>query len=217
MAITCVSKYLTDFWISTSGFEGTIWISKLELQDRLLESLTDGQYDEWVSCMERLSAHPSHKREKDFINTYRKPLSSQNVQKVFPPVLLEPDGRQSVKVEGKGRPSNPWSCTNVYYCTIVLIIHYAYYLYLIFDCSLSEEDSPWDRNSQNAGERPLWHKWKGLGLLLTHPGSGVYYLSPPTRRLARDGGHPGDCDGVRGNGTGGCTEMGSCYGNCCFG
>lgn len=81
-------------------FSGTEWISKRELEQKMLENITDELYDEWVSCMSRLATHPNHEKEKEFILSYRKPLSGQ-LQKEAPPILLEPDGTQSVKIESK--------------------------------------------------------------------------------------------------------------------
>jgi hypothetical protein len=77
---------------------GTTWLSKEELESRLLEKISDKQYSEWETCMERLSAHPKRDKELEFIKSYRKPLAKQAVKDEVPPVTLEPDGRKSCYV-----------------------------------------------------------------------------------------------------------------------
>jgi len=84
---------------STNSLSGSVWISKEELEGKLLEKINDEMYKEWVACMDRLASHPRVEKEVEFLKLYRKPLSTQNLQKTFPPVLLEPDGKRSVKVE----------------------------------------------------------------------------------------------------------------------
>jgi len=97
--LNALSTSPSDAETNETTFSGTVWISKEELQDRILETLSDAQYNEWVNCMDRLANHHRHAREKEFIESFRKPLSGQVVQKTLPPVLLEADGKQSVKVE----------------------------------------------------------------------------------------------------------------------
>lgn len=77
---------------------GTKWISKEDLETRLLEKINDVQYNEWVNTMDRLVGHKHFEKEFEFIKQYRVPLSSQSLTREFPPLTLEADGTKSVTI-----------------------------------------------------------------------------------------------------------------------
>lgn len=87
---------------STSNeFGGSAWITKDELEKRILEFISDELYNEFINLLERLVSHPRGGRELEFIKSFRKDLASQSRRKALPQVTLEPDGKQSVTVECK--------------------------------------------------------------------------------------------------------------------
>ncbi|ODM97247.1 28S ribosomal protein S9, mitochondrial [Orchesella cincta] len=81
-----------------SALSGSVWITKDELESRLLEKITDQMYSEWIACLERIAVHSKRDKELEFIQAYRKPLAVQTKASELPPITLEPDGRKSVHV-----------------------------------------------------------------------------------------------------------------------
>ncbi|CAL8110133.1 unnamed protein product [Orchesella dallaii] len=84
--------------VEDDSFSGSTWISKEDLETRLLEKITDQMYSEWLACFERIVAHPKKDKELEFIKAYRKPLAVQSKTSELLPITLEPDGRKSVHV-----------------------------------------------------------------------------------------------------------------------
>jgi hypothetical protein len=80
---------------------GTVWISKEDLEERLMEKLSDKQYAEWISCMDKIAQHSEREKEITFLKGYRKNLTKQTKEADTIPVILEPDGRKSCYVPGK--------------------------------------------------------------------------------------------------------------------
>jgi hypothetical protein len=66
-----------------------------------MEKLSDKQYSEWTSCMERIAQHPQREKEINFIKGYRIPIGQQTTSEDLPLVTLEPDGRKSCFVPRK--------------------------------------------------------------------------------------------------------------------
>jgi small subunit ribosomal protein S9 len=79
-------------------FAATAWISKEELEKRILEYISDDLYNELINCLERLATHPRGGREVEYLKTFRRTLVVQKLKSSLPEVTLEPDGTQSVTV-----------------------------------------------------------------------------------------------------------------------
>lgn len=83
-----------------SILEGSDWLPKMDLEERLLEKITDEWYEQWIQSFNRLVAHPLFAKEKEFILSYRKPLATETAASTLYPVTLESDGTRSVEVKG---------------------------------------------------------------------------------------------------------------------
>lgn len=71
----------------------SVWITKDELEQSLVEKLTDLEYDNFKLVMERIVSSPYSYRCKDFIEKYRKPLASQRFALEIPKPSYDQDGR----------------------------------------------------------------------------------------------------------------------------
>lgn len=72
----------------------------MALEAKVVESLSDRDYDSFVNVMDRLSSLPYSYRVKDFIMEYRKVLMSHSkTYDAIKPQISE-DGRQFVTVYG---------------------------------------------------------------------------------------------------------------------
>ncbi|CAG7836911.1 unnamed protein product [Allacma fusca] len=84
---------------STSFINGTVWIGKEVLENRLFEKITDVQYSEWMNTLERIITHRHVEREIEYLKQFRVPLARTSLVEQVPPVLLQPDGSKVVTVE----------------------------------------------------------------------------------------------------------------------
>lgn len=80
---------------------GTQWISKDQLELRLVEQIKDIEYNNFVNAMTRLANHPYSYRVKDFINNYRWSLLNQTVTLEIPKPQVDQDGRSFITVYGE--------------------------------------------------------------------------------------------------------------------
>jgi len=77
---------------------GSNWIDKITLEQKVVETLLDRDYNNFIAAMERLASLPYSYKVKDFIMKYRKPMSSQTqTYEAITPQVGE-DGRQFVTV-----------------------------------------------------------------------------------------------------------------------
>ncbi|XP_049876964.1 28S ribosomal protein S9, mitochondrial [Pectinophora gossypiella] len=72
------------------------WLSKEQLEQSLVEKLTDLEYDNFKVVMERLVSLPYSYRSKEFIEKYRKPLASQKFALEIPKPGYDDEGRAFV-------------------------------------------------------------------------------------------------------------------------
>lgn len=75
---------------------GSEWLKKEDLQNSLVETLSEGEYENFVQIMERLADHTYSAAIKDFILKHRKPLmeSSMSFEPAEPQVDV--DGRKFI-------------------------------------------------------------------------------------------------------------------------
>ncbi|XP_029167086.1 28S ribosomal protein S9, mitochondrial [Nylanderia fulva] len=84
---------------------GFTWLSKKDMEDKLLETLQDMEYNYFITSLERLCEHPLSKRETDFIMKYRKILISHSNEITIPPLEHDSTGRPYITVKNCIRKS----------------------------------------------------------------------------------------------------------------
>ncbi|XP_060534967.1 small ribosomal subunit protein uS9m [Cylas formicarius] len=93
-----VSKGLSpdpNLALQSVGFE---WVSKVHLENALMESLSDRDYNTFVNAIQRLSSLPYAYKEKEFIMGYKKALLEQIKLDEIPKPQLDEDGREFISV-----------------------------------------------------------------------------------------------------------------------
>lgn len=80
-----------------SGFK---LLEKPELEKKIVETINDRDYIQFVDAMERLANMPYSYRVKDFILEYRRPLISQTTTFDAPKPKYDEDGRAFVTTYG---------------------------------------------------------------------------------------------------------------------
>lgn len=81
-----------------TGFQ---WIQKLDLEKQLVEVISEKEYNNFISTMERLCSLPYAIRAKDFIFKYRSPLLSATATSEIPKPQYDADGRAYITTYGK--------------------------------------------------------------------------------------------------------------------
>lgn len=76
--------------------DGTLWLNKEELENVLVEKLSDLEYDNFKVVMDRLVSLPYSYRYKEFIDKFRKPLATQKFALEIPKPSYDDDGRAYV-------------------------------------------------------------------------------------------------------------------------
>lgn len=80
---------------------GYRWLDKDALEKKLVETIQDREYDNFVTAIERLSAMPYSYRVKEFIMDYCAPLQKQLKISDVPKPLYDSEGRAYVTTYGK--------------------------------------------------------------------------------------------------------------------
>lgn len=80
---------------------GYQWLQKPVLEKLLVEVITDKEYDQFVSAMERLSSSPYSYRMKDFIMNYTSTLLRKTATSEIPKLQYDEQGRSYITVYGK--------------------------------------------------------------------------------------------------------------------
>lgn len=97
-------KYCISY--DSSVLDGSAWLTKVQLQDEIIEDISDRNYFEYITTMDRLVAHPYSYRAKDFIMKNRRTLSfKENSDPVAIPIVGE-DGRSYVTIHSQYLPAN---------------------------------------------------------------------------------------------------------------
>lgn len=82
------------------NLDGSTWLEKEELQNFIIEDITDRQYVNFVTMMDRLAAHPYSYECKDFIFRYRKQLRTDQKDREITEPKIGADGRRYVTSYG---------------------------------------------------------------------------------------------------------------------
>ncbi|XP_035909371.1 28S ribosomal protein S9, mitochondrial [Anopheles stephensi] len=83
---------------STLDTTGSEWLPKELLEKKIVETISDIEYENFVSAMNRLVSHPLSDRVKGFVYEYRKPLISKLENDTIPTPQHDADGRQYVTI-----------------------------------------------------------------------------------------------------------------------
>lgn len=76
-------------------------MDKEQLEDLLIETITDKQYADFIKMMDRLLAHPYSFRSKEFIMKYRKDMNITRITAMVNKMETLEDGRSSVTINSK--------------------------------------------------------------------------------------------------------------------
>lgn len=91
-----IKKHLTPDANQALATLGMTWLPKAEIENMLVEKLSDRQYNLLISVLERLIQHPYSYRINDFIERFRKPLLMQIGVFDIPKPEYDADGRAYV-------------------------------------------------------------------------------------------------------------------------
>jgi small subunit ribosomal protein S9 len=80
---------------------GSQWISKDQLELRLVETIADIEYSNFVNAITRLANQPYSYRVKDFIDKYRRPMLDHTIVLDIPKPQVDQDGRSFITVYGE--------------------------------------------------------------------------------------------------------------------
>ncbi|GBP07898.1 28S ribosomal protein S9, mitochondrial [Eumeta japonica] len=78
------------------NLDATLWVTKDHLEKLLVEKVSDLKYNNFIGAMDRLVALPYSYRHKEFIEKYRKSLSSQRFALEIPKPNYDENGRAYV-------------------------------------------------------------------------------------------------------------------------
>lgn len=76
------------------------WLSLQQLEDKVVEKVTDKEYQHLLVLLGRLADHPLACKERDFIMTYRNPIPLQSAQIKVPDIEIDNNGRTFSRGEG---------------------------------------------------------------------------------------------------------------------
>lgn len=80
---------------------GTQWMSKDQLELKLVENIREMEYNNFINAITRLANHPYSYRVKDFIDIYCRPLLNQTITLEIPKPQVDQDGRSFITVYGE--------------------------------------------------------------------------------------------------------------------
>lgn len=82
------------------NLSGSTWIDQDKLELMLVETITNIEYTNFVSALDRLANHSYSYRHKDFIEKFRRPLSSSKSIEDIPKPAIDKDGKSVVTTYG---------------------------------------------------------------------------------------------------------------------
>lgn len=81
-----------------TGFQ---WFNKDSLEEKLVETIQDKEYNTFINAIDRLSMMPYSYRVKDFVMGYCSPLIKQLRDAEIPKPMYDSEGRAYVTTYGK--------------------------------------------------------------------------------------------------------------------
>lgn len=100
-----IRKQLTPDPNLALSLEGSTWINKEELQNKFVEELTDSEYNQFVSLMDRIAAHPYSYKIKDIIMSHRKSFMETSMNFKPPEPEIDAAGRAFITTKDCPRKS----------------------------------------------------------------------------------------------------------------
>lgn len=97
----CVSKANKVSFFLFRNLPSSRWLNKDELEEFLLETISDKHYTDFIKTMDRLLAHPYSFRSREFIMNYRKDMGIKKVTARANIKETLEDGRTSVTITSK--------------------------------------------------------------------------------------------------------------------
>jgi len=82
------------------NLNGTRYVTKLELEKTIIETVKDKHYDQFLMCMERLAVHPYSSKEKEFILKFSVPLVAQTLTMEIPQLKYDENKRPYMDATG---------------------------------------------------------------------------------------------------------------------
>uniref|UniRef100_A0A8C3VSN9 Small ribosomal subunit protein uS9m n=1 Tax=Catagonus wagneri TaxID=51154 RepID=A0A8C3VSN9_9CETA len=80
---------------------GSRWLIKEELEEMLVEKLSDQDYTQFIRLLERLSALPGGATEEEFVNRFRRSVPIQSKHQLIEPLQYDEQGKAFSRGEGK--------------------------------------------------------------------------------------------------------------------
>lgn len=95
-SITRLKNFHFEIFNFYRKLDDSAWLTKEQLQDKIIERISDKMYEDFLIMMNRLIAHPYSYHAKDFIMSYRKTLFVQHKGREVIQPKVGPDGRNYV-------------------------------------------------------------------------------------------------------------------------
>ncbi|XP_046435386.1 28S ribosomal protein S9, mitochondrial isoform X1 [Neodiprion fabricii] len=83
----------------------SMWISKAELEQMLMEQLIDRDYNDFVAALERLVQYPGLNQVQDLLTKYSKRRMNQKLKQTIPPLEYNSDDRPFITIPNCMRKS----------------------------------------------------------------------------------------------------------------
>uniref|UniRef100_A0A8C5DJ45 Small ribosomal subunit protein uS9m n=1 Tax=Gouania willdenowi TaxID=441366 RepID=A0A8C5DJ45_GOUWI len=102
---TNLSPYMLTVLVFFSSFGSSRWLTKDELQLRLVENVADQEYERFLRLMERLVVMPHSAALQDMVMQYRHQLETQSTKQTPPQLLMDERGVAYSTAEGHRKTS----------------------------------------------------------------------------------------------------------------
>lgn len=103
------NSFQTTKWLNSSSksfcrkLDDSTWLTKELLENKIIEEITDKQYEDFIAMMNRLLQHPYSYQVKDFIMSYRRNLIVQYKGREIVEPKIGEDGRKYVTTYGNSK------------------------------------------------------------------------------------------------------------------
>jgi len=84
------------------------WLTQNELQNNVVEKVSDKDYQHFVVLMDRLAGHPLSHTQEEFIMKFRKPIDLQSKKLEIPEIEIDSNGRSFARAEGMRKKCRAW-------------------------------------------------------------------------------------------------------------
>ncbi|KAF4016129.1 hypothetical protein G4228_008490 [Cervus hanglu yarkandensis] len=85
---------------------GSRWLIKEELEEMLVEKLSDQDYTQFIRLLERLSALPCDAAEEEFVGRFRRTVTIQSKKHLIEPLQYDEQGMAFSTGQGKRKTAN---------------------------------------------------------------------------------------------------------------